>query len=78
MNPTARLKIGSLNMTCSGGGEIVGFYLHSQNNYFERELFVVVASFLHSVKQYFNGQALFLKITELKRWLRGMESRLCL
>lgn len=45
-------------MKCCGGGKIVGFYLHPQNDYFETGLFVFGVSFpLNSVMLYFNGRS---------------------
>lgn len=44
-------------MKCCGGGKIVGFYLHPQNDYFEKGFFVFVVSFsINSVTMYFNGR----------------------
>lgn len=58
MNPTITLKIEGLNMKCCGGGKIVGFYLHPQNDYFETGLLVFGVSLtLNSVMPYLDGRS---------------------
>lgn len=45
-------------MKCCGGGKIVGFYLHPQNDYFETGYFVFVVSFtISSAELYFKGRS---------------------